>query len=212
MLKVCYLKAMSHLAHLPAVIVSIEPFVHQYGYIGVGSLLLLESLGTPIPGEATLISAGLGELNIFAVVGVGLLACVIGSSLGYLIGSLVGRRLINKFGKFIMLDEKKYLRVETFFNKRGPIVVIFARFFEVLRQLYGFIAGTSSMGWQLFSLFNIVGSFLWLCFWSAIGYYGGNHIGLILRYDAYTSIALGIFIVIWVVRYLLIKRKNQNAK
>jgi membrane protein DedA with SNARE-associated domain len=206
---------MSHLSNLPTLIVSVEPFVHQYGYIGVSGLLFLESVGLPIPGEATLISAavfaGLGELNIFGIIGVGLLACVIGSSLGYLIGSLVGRRLVKRFGKFIMLDQKKYLRVETFFNKRGPVVVLFARFFEILRQLYGFIAGTSSMGWQLFSLFNIFGSLLWLCFWSAIGYYGGNHISLILRYDAYISIALGIFVVLWVLRYLLIKRKNQNA-
>jgi membrane protein DedA with SNARE-associated domain len=207
---------MSHIvSHLPAVITTIEPFVHQYGYIGVGSLLLLESVGLPIPGEATLISAavfaGLGELNIFGIIGVGLIACVLGSSLGYLIGSLVGRKIVDKFGKFVFLNPKKYLKVEAFFNKRGPIVIIFARFFEVLRQLYGFITGTSSMSWWLFSVFNIIGSLLWLSFWSLIGYYGGNHISLFLKYEVYISVALGIFVVLWLIRYLLIKRKNQNA-
>jgi membrane protein DedA with SNARE-associated domain len=208
---------MTHIASkLPAVITSIEPFVHKYGYLGIGSLLLFESMGIPIPGESTLIAAavfaGLGQLNIFVVILIGLVACVIGDSFGFLIGLVFGRRLIEKYGKYILLDQKKYLKVEKFFNKRGPIIVIFARFFEVLRQLNGFIAGTSGMRWRLFFLFNIIGSLLWVSVWSVIGYFGGSNIGLVLKYELYLSIGLGIFIVLWLYRYLLIRRKKQNAR
>ncbi|HUC79110.1 MAG TPA: DedA family protein [Candidatus Saccharimonadales bacterium] len=208
---------MTHIAsQLPAVITSIEPFVHKYGYLGIGSLLLFESMGIPIPGESTLIAAavfaGLGQLNIFVVILIGLVACVIGDSFGFLIGLVFGRRLIEKYGKYILLDQKKYLKVEKFFNKRGPIIVIFARFFEVLRQLNGFIAGTSGMRWRLFFLFNIIGSLLWVSVWSVIGYFGGSNIGLVLKYELYLSIGLGIFIVLWLYRYLLIRRKKQNAR
>ena len=95
---------MTHIAsQLPAVITSIEPFVHKYGYLGIGSLLLFESMGIPIPGESTLIAAavfaGLGQLNIFVVILIGLVACVIGDSFGFLIGLVFGRRLIEKYGK-----------------------------------------------------------------------------------------------------------------
>jgi len=207
---------MSHLSHLPALIVSVEPFVHQYGYVGVGSLLLLESVGLPVPGETTLIAAtvfaGLGQLNIFTVIIVAIIACVLGDSLSFLIGSLGGKWLIDKFGKYIGLDSKKYAKAEAFFEKRGGIVVIVARFFEGLRQLNGFIAGSSSMKWHKFVYYNIIGSIIWVSSWSLIGYYGGNHISLVLKYEAYLSIALGIFVVLWLVRYLLIKRKNQNAR
>jgi membrane protein DedA with SNARE-associated domain len=207
---------MSHIvSHLPSVITSIEPFVHHYGYFGIGGLLLLESIGTPIPGETTLIAAavfaGLGQLNIFIVILIGLLACVIGDSIGFLIGSLFGRRIIEKYGKYIFLDQKKYLKVEDFFNRRGPVIVIFARFFEVLRQLNGFIAGTSSMKWRLFFLFNIIGSLLWVGAWSVVGYFGGSHIAILLKYELYLSIGLGIFILLWLYRYLLTKRKKKNA-
>jgi len=207
---------MSHIvAHLPAVITSIEPFVHKYGYFGIGGLLLLESTGIPIPGESTLIAAavfaGLGQLNIFFVIMIGILACIIGDSLGFLIGTLFGRRLVEKFGKYILLDPNKYLKVEEFFNRKGPIIVIFARFFEVLRQLNGFIAGTSNMRWRLFILFNIIGSLLWVSLWSIVGYYGGSYIGILLKYELYLSICVGVFVIIWLYRYLIIKRNRKNV-
>lgn len=216
-IKVCYLKFMLHsFASLPAVIISLEPFVHQYGYYGIGFLLLIESIGIPFPGEATLITAavfaGLGELNIFGVILVGILACVLGSSIGYLVGLIVGRKLVEKYGKYILLDKDKYSHIEDFFNRRGVLVVIIARFIEVLRQLYGFIAGTSSMSFKKFSVFSIIGSSLWVGFWSAIGYYSGNHIGTILKYDAYLSIIFGVFVVLWIIRLLITKRKNTNVR
>jgi len=213
---VCYFRSMSHpIENLPAAITALEPFIRHYGYFGVGGLLLLENMGIPIPGETTLITAavfsGIGDLNILIVVLVGILACVIGDSLSYLIGYLGGRRLIEKYGKYISLDQKKYQKAEAFFDRRGGIVVIAARFFEGLRQLNGFIAGSSSMKWPNFIVFNIIGSFIWVSMWSSVGYYSGNHIAALLKYQMYLSILFLSIAVFWVVWFLINKRKKRNA-
>jgi membrane protein DedA with SNARE-associated domain len=208
---------MSQIAsNLPNAIMVLEPFVKHYGYFGVGGLLLLESTGIPIPGETTLIAAavfaGFGQLNIIIVVLVGILACIIGDNIAYLIGSTGGRKLIEKYGKYIFLDQQQYRKVEVFFEKRGGLVVIVARFFEGLRQLNGFIAGSSSMSWPAFLTFNVIGSILWVGFWSIIGFFSGNHINTLLKYQAYLSIVLVALIVALGLRFLLNRRNRKNAQ
>ena len=207
---------MSHvISNLPSAIVTLEPFIRHYGYFGVGGLLLIENCGIPIPGETTLITAavfaGLGQLNILIIILVAILACIIGDNIAYLIGATGGHKLIQKYGKYILIDDKKYSKIEDFFNRRGATVVIFARFFEGLRQLNGFIAGASSMSWSRFLKFNAIGSIIWVCFWSIIGYFSGNHIATLLKYQLYLSIIFAVFVIFIALRFLLNKRKKKNA-
>jgi membrane protein DedA with SNARE-associated domain len=63
---------------------------------------------------------------------------------------------------------------ESFFNKRGPIVVVVARFIEVLRQLNGIIAGITRMRWRRFLVYNALGATLWVGFWSVLSYLLGK--------------------------------------
>jgi hypothetical protein len=54
---------------LPGVLGDIRPYVEDWGYLGVGAVLLLEDFGLPLPGE-TLSGAAVGSSS--------LLACYIG--------------------------------------------------------------------------------------------------------------------------------------
>jgi membrane protein DedA with SNARE-associated domain len=58
---------------------------------------------------APLIAAGLyaatGQLNLVAVLTLGLLAAVVGDNIGYAIGRCGGRRLVVRFGRFVFLTE-----------------------------------------------------------------------------------------------------------
>jgi membrane protein DedA with SNARE-associated domain len=68
----------------------LEPYVHQYGVAAVFLILMLESLGLPLPGESLLIVAsilaGRGGLSYVALFLAGWTGAVIGDSIGYLIG------------------------------------------------------------------------------------------------------------------------------
>lgn len=200
--------------NLPSFIVSIRPFINQYGYFGVASLLLLESIGLPLPGETVLITAAffaaVGSLNIIYLILLGVIVAVIGDNIAYFIGVNGGRTLVQKYGRYISLNEVRFKKLEAFFNRQGSKIVLFARFFEGLRQLNGLIAGISNMKWKTFLSFNIIGASIWVTFWSLIGYYSGNNIRLMLRYQEYLSIALGIFVVAFLLRFIL-KRNRQKG-
>src|SRR5262245_22755540 len=52
---------------------------------------------------------------------------------------------------------------------------LFARFFPVLRQLNGIVAGALGMSWWRFLLFNAIGAALWVGAWVFIAIYFSAH-------------------------------------
>ena len=198
--------------HVPAVIQVLSPFVHQYGYVGVGLLITLEDFGVPVPGETVLIAAaffaGLGELNIYIVVLVGFIGAVVGDSIGFAIGEYGGHPLVERFGKYVFLTPKRLHAAEAFFNRNGGKVIVVARFISGLRQLNGIIAGLSEMKWLRFVSFNIIGAALWVCTWAAVGYFGGSNIDTFLRYQLYLTIAV-LTTISGIVAYKIIKKRKN---
>lgn len=204
---------MSAVQHVPSFINSLAPIVNQYGYLGVGGLILLEDFGVPAPGETVLIAAaffaGLGHLNIFLVFLVGFMGAVIGDNIGFAIGEYGGHPLVERFGKYIFLTPERIQKVEKFFNRHGGKVVVVARFVEGLRQANGIIAGLSEMKWLKFITFNAIGAALWVGLWSLVGYYGGSHIDTFLRYQLYFTIAV-IGSLVGYVAFKIIKKRRQS--
>jgi len=198
---------MSHHA-LPGVLASLAPVLNQYGYLAVGGFVTLEDFGIPVPGETILIAAavyaGAGKLNIAVVMIVGIVAAVVGDNIGYAIGAYGGRRVVERYGKYAFITSERLDKAEYFFDKHGGKVVVVARFIEGLRQLNGIIAGTSSMRWHRFVVFNIVGAALWVGTWAMVGYLAGDHIDAI--YHQITDYSLYVLIGIVVAGAVLIVR------
>ncbi len=136
--------------------------------------MTLESLGAPLPGEsAILIAAGAaakGTLSIRAVAIAAFAAAVLGDSIGYLIGRRLGRPAVARYGARFGATEARLARVEAVAVRYGPLMVVFARFFVVLRQFNGLVAGTSGMRWPVFLAANVTGAALWAGFWSTLAY------------------------------------------
>jgi len=203
---------------LPGVLASLAPVLNQYGYLAVGGFLTLEDFGVPVPGETILIAAavyaGAGKLNIAVVMIVGIVAAVLGDNIGYAIGAYGGRRVVERYGKYVFITPERYEKAERFFQKRGGGIVIVARFIEGLRQLNGIIAGTSSMPWRRFVVFNIIGAVLWVGTWSMIGYFAGDHIDVIYReitkYSLYVLIGLVVVGAAFIVRAWWRRRRSSR--
>ena len=187
----------------------------RYGYAAVFLLVMLEDFGLPTPGETALVvasvSAAAGKLNIWGVLIAAVLGAVIGDNIGYAIGHFGGRRLVVRIGSRFGLGEDKLKQAEGFFHRFGDVVVVGARFVEVLRQLNGVIAGTMGMPWAAFVAFNALGAVLWVGVWGAVGYFAGHNLkaieGWFLRFSWLALIA----IVVAVVAYLLIQRRRKAA-
>ncbi|MEO5950197.1 MAG: DedA family protein [Candidatus Saccharimonadales bacterium] len=199
---------------IPAIIQSLAPIIDSYGYIAVGTLIFVEDFGIPAPGETVLITAaffaGLGHLNIILVMIIGFLGAVLGDNVGYAIGRYGGRSLVERFGKYVFITPARLDKLGIFFKKYGTKVVVVARFVEGLRQVNGIMAGLSDMRWPKFITFNVIGAALWVGVWGSIGYYGGGHIDVFLRYQLYFTIVVFIAIAVFLITKFLKHKKSSD--
>jgi membrane protein DedA with SNARE-associated domain len=201
-------------SQLPAFMHALAPIIDKYGYVGVGTLVMLEDFGVPVPGETVLVAAAFfaalgGSLNIFLVAAVGFVAAVIGDNIGFAIGKYGGHPLVERFGRYIFLTPARIAKVERFFRRYGGSVVVIARFVEGLRQFNGIVAGLSEMPWPAFLAFNTIAAALWVAVWSSVGYFGGNHIETFLKYQLYLAIVSVVALAIFVGYKLAVRKRSK---
>lgn len=186
---------------LPGVLGDLAPLLNHYGYLAMAVIVLVEGFGVPAPGETIVIVAavyaGAGKLDIRLVVLIGILAATSGDSIGYWIGRLGGRRLVLRFGRYVLLTPERLEKGERFFAGHGGKIVAFARFVDGLRQVNGVIAGSIGMTWPRFLTFNALGATLWVSTWAGLGYLAGTHVARVYEeVDRYRWIALAAVLVV----------------
>ena len=197
---------MEHLGQLAA---DLEPFVRHYGVFAVSLILTFEALGAPVPGETLLIFASVlarrGEMSLPALLVFAWAGSVVGDNIGYVIGRTLGRATISRYGAKIGLSDARMSAIESLFARYGSATVLFARFFSILRQLNGIVAGTLGMSWWRFLLFNAIGAALWVAAWVFAGTYFTAHTAFIARlaHQRAAAVVLGIICIILVVTLLV---------
>jgi membrane protein DedA with SNARE-associated domain len=204
---------------LPGALGALAPLLNHYGYLAVAGLIALEDFGVPVPGETVLIAAavyaGAGQLNIIVLALIAVAAAVIGDNIGYAIGRFGGRRLVERFGRYLLITPQRLDTAERFFGRHGGKVVTIARFVEGLRQANGIIAGITGMRWRRFLAFNVVGAVLWVGIWASLGSLAGAHIAAIYdqtnRYQSYTFAALAAFIIVLIVRHVVLRHRRRET-
>ena len=173
---------MEHVGHLVA---GLESFVHHYGVFAVFLIVAIEALGAPVPGETLLIFSavlvGRGEMSLPSLLIFASAGAVLGDNIGYAIGRTLGRGTILRYGKKIGLTDARFATVENTFRRYGSTTVLFARFFNILRQLNGIVAGILGMSWLRFLLFNALGGVLWVTVWVLAATYFIEHLGILTR-------------------------------
>lgn len=179
------------------------PYIERYGYTAVFAGVMVESFGIPAPGQSLVIAgavlASQGEMHIAVLLLTAWSAAVIGDNIGYAIGHFGGRRLVLRHGRYVGVRADHLERVERFFQRYGGGIVVAARFFEILRQLNGVIAGTAGMPWWRFLAFNATGAALWVGLWGLGVFYLGQHMEQVLavfrRFEPYV-VAVGVIAVV----------------
>lgn len=196
----------------------IEPFIRDYGIAAVVLILGLESLGLPLPGETVLIFASImtarGRISLEYLILFAWLAAVIGDNIGYLIGRMLGRRLILKYGAHIGLNAGHFDKVEDYFRKHGAFTVAAARFVAGLRQLNGVVAGILGMDWRKFLFFNALGGAIWVSAWVLGVHYLSRYvtdIWMVAHDIGYVGAALAVLLVIAGLFYLFRKEPGARA-
>ena len=132
------------------------------GYVGIIVLMAMGSTPLPVPAEVVLPPAAFlaaqGKLNPAGVILAGTVGAYLGAAFMYWISRWIGRPLILRFGRFILLSPSKLQHAEHWLNRYEAGGVFFARVLPVVRHLISIPAGIVRMNFPLFSLVTILGS------------------------------------------------------
>jgi len=129
-----------------------------------------------LPGDSLLFATGafaaIGSFNVFLLAAVLFAAAVIGDSVNYAVGKMMGKRVFEKNSRIF---KKEYIdRTHKFYEKYGGKTIILARFVPIVRTFAPFVAGVGKMSYPYFFIYNVTGGFLWVSIFVFAGFYFGN--------------------------------------
>ena len=195
---------------------------HAWTYLILFLIIFCETglVVTPIlPGDSLLFAAGAlaalgGGLNVLGLFLLLSAAAILGDTVNYWIGHLVGPKIFHKDN--VRFLNKEYLhRAHQFYEKYGGVTIIVARFMPIIRTFAPFVAGIGSMTYWRFLMYNVVGGIGWIAFFVFLGYKFAdnelvrNHFTLVIAAIVFISILPGIIEFIRVRRKAKKKASNQ---
>jgi membrane protein DedA with SNARE-associated domain len=148
------------------------------GYVGVAIAVALETIVAPIPSEIILPMAGwkvsqsaadpsvLEPLtglpwNLPLAIGMATAGSLVGAVVGYYIGALGGRPLLDRYGRYVGIGEEDLDRADRWFDRWGGLAVFLGRMVPLVRTFVSYPAGISRMPMPRFLLFTTLGSVPW---------------------------------------------------
>lgn len=129
-----------------------------------------------LPGDTLLFIGGAfcatGEMNIWVLMGLLIIAATTGNTLNYWIGSLIGHKVYTH--DYRWLDKSALQKTHAFYEHHGGKTIILSRFVPIVRTFAPFVAGVSEMNFSKFQFFNITGALIWVIGLVSAGYFFGN--------------------------------------
>ncbi len=189
--------------------------LQSYTYPVLLLLVLLESLGVPLPGEIALVTAAAyassGRISIFIVIALAAIGAIVGGVLGYWIGIKGGLPLVTRYGAYVGVRKSHVDRAHAFFERNGSKTILFGRFIAILRTWAAIVAGAAAMSFTKFVTYNTIGSIVWAIVFGWLGYYFGRDLPLLEKYISRASFGVLILATIVIVILVVIKRKKSKA-
>lgn len=197
--------------------------MNDYGYLGIGLLILIENLFPPIPSELILTFGGFmtnsTKMSVVGVIIISTIGSVLGAIILYYIGKILNKeRLIklvkSKYGKLLRIKPKDIESADKWFDEKGNKTVFFCRFVPVIRSLISIPAGMSEMPMLKFIIYTLFGSLLWNTLLVCIGAFAGDKKDYILNIidNASYVILVIIAIVCCIFIYNFYKKRLKSKK
>lgn len=188
----------------------ITGLIEHAGYLGVGFLMMLESMVFPVPSEAVMPFAGRliaqGKMTWWGVLAFSSLGSIAGSLLSYWMGKYGGRPFIKLFGKYMLLNHEDLEKTEHYFNRFGGVTVFVCRFVPVIRHLISIPAGLANMALGRFIILTTVGATMWNMFLAWAGVVWEHNWDAVMAYrhtmDKIVVLGLIAFVVYFIVKHI----------
>jgi membrane protein DedA with SNARE-associated domain len=160
---------------------TLTSLIASHGYWVVATVVGLESMGIPVPGETTLVTAAIyagttHHLSIGLVSAAAAAGAIIGDNGGYWLGRGFGYRVLLRYAPVLRIGAPRIKLGQYLFHRHGGKVVFFGRFVAVLRALAALLAGINRMPWWRFLFFNAVGGLVWAVAYGLGAYEAGEYV------------------------------------
>ncbi len=191
---------------LQALVSSLENFSLAFGPLGIFVAMALESSIIPIPSEAAIATATLLGYTPLEVTVWGTLGATVGGVVGYYIGKLGGRPILNKYGKYIFITEDRLNGLDDFYKKWGGYAVLVGRLIPFIPfKVFSITSGIAKMDVKKFTIFTFIGSIPRTFILSYLGYklFKSGNVPLMI-----ISLFLLLLIPIVVERFISRKKKK----
>jgi len=190
-------------------------FISRVGYLGIFSLMVLESAMIPIPSEIIMPFSGFlvsaGKFGPILVVLAGSLGNLVGSILTYYFGLKVGRAFIIKYGKYVFFKKEHLEFTERLFKNYGDKISFVGRLLPVIRTYVSLPAGIGRTNFIKFVFYTLIGSLIWNSVLTFAGMQLGNNWKNIDRYSIYLD-TVTICIIVGFSAWLVLKFKKGREK
>ena len=161
--------------------------IGSLGYPGIFLLMAMESSIIPVPSELVMPPAGYlihqGRMNWLPTILAGTFGSLAGAYANYFAAHYLGRPLILKYGRYVLIPPDKFQRVESFFLRHGEISTFIGRLLPVVRHLISIPAGVAGMNHLRFSLYTLLGAGIWCSILTWIGYVIGQNRELVMAWS-----------------------------
>jgi membrane protein DedA with SNARE-associated domain len=193
---------------------NINLLIEKYNYLIIFALMTIESSFIPFPSEIVMIPAGYlvsqGKLSFLYSLFASIAGCVFGAFINYYLANLVGIKLIKKYGRYFLLPEEKFIKVQKFFKEHGSISTFTGRLIPGLRQLISIPAGLSHMNLIKFTFYTAAGSGIWSFILLIMGLLFGQNQELIMENMAMIILFTFIFVLTTILLYIRYKRSKKS--
>lgn len=162
---------------IESIVVWVTSVISTLGYPGIILTMAIESALIPLPSEIIMPFSGFlvtqGRFEFWLVGLCGAIGNVLGSWLAYFLGYLgegmVVRRIIAKYGKFILISEHELNRSEALFRKYGDRIVFLSRILPAVRTVISLPSGMAKLPFLKFTALTFFGSLAWSYFLTYLG-------------------------------------------
>lgn len=189
--------------------------IFDWGYLGIFLLMTIESSFIPFPSEIVLIPAGYlaskGDMSVGLIMSSALAGSLAGAFINYYLALTVGRKVLQRYGKYIFIKESSLAKMDVFFARHGHISTFTGRLIPGIRQLISIPAGLAKMDLKLFSLYTALGAGIWAFILTMLGYFIGENQELIdtyLKEITIVAVFLMLIIILWYTSYQKNKKVN----
>ena len=143
-------------------------------------ILAASSFGIPMPVKLMMLVVGSfvqqGEIDFWQALVIGSLGAITGDQIGYFLGRLGGKNLINRF-TVRFGGAENFKRAEGFSRRWGAAGIFFSRWLVTpLGPWINLTSGVTGYPWRRFSFFGVLGETLWVLIYVMVGIFFSDRV------------------------------------